>query len=177
MNQQTTSHAQDDSSPSRSRSGSRTNWWIMIGIIGIVMLFTVLPMIKAWQSVSAFEREALDAGYTMREGVSLVIEEPITNPTYLRGYETIEIHQGAEADIALATATAVLAGRYSGSVSFLGKELTIMPGAVIEGDLRLAAAKSVILRGEVQGEITGNVGRVFQPQTSDPAANTEPDDL
>ena len=177
MNEQATPQQGDSPMKTPSRSGSRTNWWIMVGIVAVVMVFTVLPMIKAWQSVNAFEREARDAGYVMREGVSLVIEEPITMPTYLRGYETIEIHQGAEADIALATATAVLAGRYSGSVSFLGKELTIMPGAVIEGDLRLAAAKSVILRGEVQGEITGNVGRVFQPQTSDPAAHTEPDAL
>ena len=73
--------------------------------------------------------------------------------------------------------TATLDGRFAGSVSFLGKELTLLPGARIEGDLRIAAAKSVILRGEVLGHITGNVSRVFQPQTVDPPANEQPDDL
>ena len=176
MNEQPTTGTHESQAIPQSRSG-RTNVWIMIGIIGIVVLFTVLPMIKAWQSVGAFEREAREAGFTMREGVSLVVEEKITNPTYLRGYETVEIHQGADVDIAIATASARLDGRYAGSVSFLGKELTILPGAVIEGDLSIAAAKSVILRGKVEGEIIGNVGRVFQPQTEDPTANEEPDDL
>ncbi|MBM44498.1 MAG: hypothetical protein CMJ36_05755 [Phycisphaerae bacterium] len=177
MNEQATPQQGDSPMKTPSRSGSRTNWWIMVGIVAVVMVFTVLPMIKAWQSVNAFEREARDAGYIMREGVSLVIEEPITTPTYLRGYETIEVHRGAETDIALATATATLDGRFAGSVSFLGKELTLLPGARIEGDLRIAAAKSVILRGEVLGHITGNVSRVFQPQTVDPPANEQPDDL
>ena len=62
MNKQPTTGIHDTPAIPRSRSGSRTNWWIMFGIIGIVVLFTLLPMIKAWQSVGAFEREAREAG-------------------------------------------------------------------------------------------------------------------
>ena len=108
------------------------------------------------------------------EDANFASEDPLDK--FVQWLQDAEANEPALSN-AVSLATATLDGRFAGSVSFLGKELTLLPGARIEGDLRIAAAKSVILRGEVLGHITGNVSRVFQPQTVDPPANEQPDDL
>jgi hypothetical protein len=153
-----------------SRTGNKANWIVIVGIIAIVVVATLWPMVQAWNAVHDFEQTALDAGFTMQQGVSIIVEEPITTPTYLRGVESVSVHRGADAELAIASSMATLDGTYTSTVAFLGKELVILPTAVIEGDLQIAAAKSVTIRGTVNGEVLGNVRRIFRPK---PLENTD----
>ena len=147
-----------------SRTGTKANWIVIVGIIGIVVVATLWPMAQAWKAVHDFEKTALSAGFTMEEGITLIIDEPITTPTYLRGIESVYVNRGADAELAIASSMATLDGTFTSTVAFLGKELVILPTAVIEGDLQIAAAKSVTIRGRIDGEILGNVRRIFRPQ-------------
>ena len=147
-----------------ARTGNKANWIVIIGIIAIVVVATLWPMVQAWNAVHDFEQTALDAGFTMQQGVSIIVEEPITTPTYLRGVESVSVHRGAEAELAIASSMATLDGTYTSTVAFLGKELVILPTAVIDGFLLIAAAKSVTIRGTVNGEVLGNVRRIFRPK-------------
>ena len=150
----------------------------MAAIVGVIVVFTVWPMFSAWSAVRTFERTALDAGYVLVQGtgVSLVMDDTPTTPTYFRAVDSAQILSGADADIAVSSADAVLDGTFRGNVAFLGKELTVLPGAVIMGDLEIAAAKYVTIRGEVAGEIRGDYRRLFRPQPvapSDPPAKEQ----
>ena len=156
------------------RPATRTNRWIFIAIIGTIVIVTLLPMIQAWRAVDVFEQTALDAGFTLREGVSLIVDEPVTEPTYLRGYESVAVHKGATVEVAIASTHATLSGTFAQSVAFMGKELVILPDAIIEGDLQIAAAKSVTIRGRVNGEILGNFGRIFRPEPGEESPPATP---
>lgn len=155
--------------PHTSRIGTKANWIVIVGIIAIVVVATLWPMVQAWNAVSDFERTASEAGFTMQEGVSIIVEQPITTPTYLRGVESVSVHNGADAELAIASTMATLDGTFTQTVAFLGKELVLLPDAVVKGDLQIAAAKSVTIRGTVEGEILGNVRRIFRPK---PLENT-----
>jgi len=157
--------------PQSDGSSNRSGCLVMAAIVGVVVLFTVWPMLSAWSAVSTFERTALDAGYTLVQGtgVALVTDSTPTTPTYFRAVDSAQVLGGADADIAVSSADAVLDGIFRGNVAFLGKELTILPGAVIMGDLEIAAAKYVTVRGEVVGEIRGEYRRLFRPQPTPPA--------
>ena len=146
------------------RPATKTNRWIFFAIIGTIVIVTLLPMIQAWQAVNAFEQTATDAGFTLRQAVSLIVDEPVNEPTYLRGFESVAVNDGATAELAIASTHATLSGTFTQTVAFMGKDLVILPGAVIEGDLQIAAAKSVTIRGTVHGEILGNFGRIFRPE-------------
>ena len=150
------------------RPATKANRWIFIAIIGTIVTVTLLPMIQAWRAVDAFEQTAMDAGFTLRQGVSIIVDEQMTEPTYLRGYESVAVNKGSVAELAIASTHATLSGNFTQSVAFMGKELVILPDAVIEGDLQIAAAKSVTIRGRVDGEILGNVGRIFRPEADAP---------
>ena len=67
-----------------ARTGNKANWIVIIGIIAIVVVATLWPMVQAWNAVHDFEQTALDAGFTMQQGVSIIVEEPITTPTHSR---------------------------------------------------------------------------------------------
>ena len=56
---------------------------------------------------------------------------------------------GADAELAIASTMATLDAPQT--VAFLGKELVLPPDAVVKGDLQIAAAKSVTIRGTVEG--------------------------
>jgi len=156
----------------RGPSASRSGCGIMIAIVGIIVLLTVWPMFSAWSAVRHFERTALDAGYVLVQGngLSMVNDEPVNEPTYFRAVDSVQVLEGAHADIAISTADAVIDGTFTGNVAFLGKELTVLPGAVIMGDLEIAVAKHVVIRGEVVGEIRGEYSRLFRPQPQPPAS-------
>lgn len=172
----------DASASSRLRVNpeSRSGCIVMTAIVGIVVLLTVWPMFSAWSVVRHFENTAMNAGYVLTEsnGLALVSDEPASRPTYYRAVDSVQLLGGADADIAISTADAVLDGTFTGNVAFLGKELTILPGAVVMGDLEIAVAKYVTIRGEVVGEIYGEYKRVFRPQPtrpSNPPAEITPD--
>jgi hypothetical protein len=156
----------------RGPSASRSGCGVMIVIVGIIVLLQVWPMISAWSAVRRFENTAIEGGYTLVQGngLSLVNDGPISEPTFFRAVDSVELHGGANADIAISSSDAVIDGTFTGNVAFLGKELTVLPGAVIMGDLEIAAAKYVTIRGEVVGEIRGEYRRLFRPQPSPPAS-------
>ena len=106
-------------------------------------------------------------------GIALVNDDPVQNPTYFRAVDSVQILRGADADIAVSSRDADLDGTFAGNVAFLGQSLTLLPGAVIEGDLEIAAAKNVTIRGEVRGEIRGEYRRIFHPRPT-PEPDKEP---
>ena len=165
--------------PARQRgpSASRSGCGVMIFIIGIIVLLQVWPMLSAWSAVRRFENTAIDAGYTLiqENGLALINDQPVSEPTFFRAVDSVQVLGGANADIAISSGDAVIDGTFTGNVAFLGKELTVLPGAVIMGDLEIAAAKYVTIRGEVAGEIRGEYRRLFRPQPSTPAST--PGDL
>ena len=156
------------------RPATKTNRWIFIAIIGTIVIVTLLPMIQAWRAVNTFEHTALENGFTLRQGVSLIVDEPVSEPTYLRGYESVAVNNGATAEVAIASTHATLSGTFTQTVAFMGKELVILPDATIDGDLQIAAAKSVTIRGRVNGEILGNFGRIFRPEPNEEPPSTGP---
>ena len=160
--------------PARQRgpSASRSGCGVMICIVGIIVLLQVWPMFSAWSAVRRFENKALEAGYTLvqENGLALINDQPVSEPTFFRAVDSVQVLDGANADIAISSGDAVIDGTFTGNVAFLGKELTVLPGAVIMGDLEIAAAKYVTIRGEVVGEIRGEYRRLFRPQPSPPAS-------
>ena len=69
--------------------------------------------------------------------------------------QILELTSDAQANLALLSQVATLRGDVTGSVDFYGQVLTIEKDAVIHGDLNLGFAQMVVIRGKVQGKLTG----------------------
>ena len=158
--------------------GSRSGCGVMAAIVLVIVVFTVWPMYTAWQAVIRFEQTAKEAGYEVisDRGIALVNDDPVQKPSFFRAVDSVQIMRGANADIAVSARDADLDGTFTGNVAFLGQNLTVLPGAIIEGDLEIAAAKNVTIRGEVRGEIRGEYRRIFHPKpTPEPTPESTPE--
>ncbi|MDP7069894.1 MAG: hypothetical protein QF561_00925 [Phycisphaerales bacterium] len=163
-------------------SGSRTDvlptWRNHIGCIalaGILMTGAVLVAVSAWRLnafVTEYEARFRDQGWAQLDGSTITEETAITTPTLI--FASDITLSGATADIALLGGDAVLMDRYSGDVSFLGRNLDIHPDAHIEGRLIIAGARYVSVRGTVEGGVEGSWDRLFGPtEQQDPAARAD----
>ncbi|MEE2907749.1 MAG: hypothetical protein VX527_07940 [Planctomycetota bacterium] len=117
---------------------------------------------QIWSTVSEFEDRYLESGYVLEEGTSLTITEPIMVNTYLYARETLRVEAGAQASLAITAHEAFITGTVTGDVAFLGGDLEISDGAIIEGVLDVSMARNVVLRGEILGGVTGTWTRLYE---------------
>lgn len=119
---------------------------------------------QIWSTVSDFEDRYLESGYVLEEGTSVTITEPITVNTYLYARETLRIEAGAQASLAITAHEAFITGTVTGDVAFLGGDLEISDGAIIEGVLDVSMARNIVIRGQIIGGITGTWTRLYELQ-------------
>ena len=119
---------------------------------------------QIWSTVSDFEDRYLESGYVLEEGTSVTITEPIMVNTYLYARETLRIEAGAQASLAITAHEAFITGTVTGDVAFLGGDLEISDGAIIEGVLDVSMARNVVVRGQLLGGITGTWTRLYELQ-------------
>lgn len=67
----------------------------------------------------------------------------------------LNLHADSKADLALLSQVVTLNGDIDGNVDFYGQSLTIEKDAVIHGDVNLGFAQLVVIRGKVEGKLTG----------------------
>ncbi|MDG2093866.1 MAG: polymer-forming cytoskeletal protein [Phycisphaerales bacterium] len=125
---------------------------------------------QIWATVSDFEDGYLDAGYALVEGADVVISEPVQVDTYIYGKHSILIEKGSLADLALISNDAVIRGIVEGDVAFLGNDIEIAEDGIINGNLNVTMAKNVVIRGRVDGEISGTWTRLFENSNSNASA-------
>lgn len=124
---------------------------------------------QIWSTVYMFEHSHTDAGYVVVEGTDVVITETIEVDTYIYGRHSILIERGATSNLALSSHEVIIKGVVDGNVAFLGSEIEIAENGVIKGNLNVTMAKNVVVRGQVDGEITGTWTRLFENSVPDPA--------
>ena len=117
---------------------------------------------QIWSTVSGFEDQYLDAGYVLEEGNNVTFEDRIQVATYVYARETLHVEAGSDSSQAITAHEAFIAGHVIGNIAFLGGDLEITEGAVIEGDIDVTMARNVVIRGEVLGEISGTWTRLYE---------------
>lgn len=152
-------------SPEVTAEGRRGGGCLLLAVLVTVGVCVVsYGFWQIWSTVSDFEDRYLDAGYALKEGTTVTITEPILENTYLYARETLRIEAGAHASLALSAHEAFIAGTVTGDVAFLGGDLEISDGAIIEGVLDVTMARNVVVRGRVVGGIKGTWTRLYELQ-------------
>ncbi len=126
---------------------------------------------QIWSTVYNFEHSHLDAGYVLVEGTDVVIKETIDVDTYIYGRHSILIEQGATSNLARSSHDVIIKGVIDGNVAFLGSDIEIAENGIIKGNLNVTMAKNVVVRGQVDGTITGTWTRLYEnslPESADP---------
>jgi len=141
-----------------------------IGCIALVLILAggltlvALSTCRLNQFVQSYEARFPSPAWTRLDGKTIDQTTEIDAPTLIfSGEATLS---GAAADIAILGGDATLHGVYTGNVHFLGRNLDLADDGVIEGNLEIAGARHVTLRGVVRGELTGVWDRLFGDGTS-----------
>ena len=124
---------------------------------------------QIWATVYNFEHSHLDDGYVLVEGTELVISEPIEKDTYIYARHSILIENGSSANLAISSHDVVIKGIVDGDVAFLGSDIEIAENGIIKGNLNVTMAKNVVIRGRVDGEITGTWTRLYENSPPGPS--------
>ena len=125
---------------------------LVLAVVLIVLGVAGFTFIKG--KLGAWQEEFAALGFDeVKTGQVLEAKETITVPTLYVG-QTVKITADATTNLAIVAQMAEIHGRVAGTVYFRGQVLMVKPGAKIEGDLDLAA-QSVVLEGEVKGEVRG----------------------
>lgn len=166
-----------DSKPAKKIKGPGKGCLLLAGLILIGSSFVLYGFWQIWATVYNFENGYLDAGYALVEGADVVISETIQQDTYIYGRHSILIENGALADLALSSHDAVIRGIVEGDVAFLGSDIEIRVDSIIRGNLNVTMAKNVVIRGQVDGEISGTWTRLYENSNSNasPAQSTNTD--
>ena len=149
-------------SPNPSSRWPGPGCWLLIVLVTVGAATVLYGIWQIWSTVSAYERRYLEDGYQLIEGSTLTVSEPILQDTYFYARETLHIEQGAQASLAISAHEATISGTVTGDVAFLGGDLEITEGAVIEGSIDVAMARNVVMRGQVLGGISGTWTRLYQ---------------
>ena len=128
---------------------------------------------QVWRTVSDFEERYLQQGYVLEQGQELTIEETIEVDTYIYARQELRINAGANASLALSSHEAFIDGVVTGDVAFLGGELTLEETGIIQGNLNVTMAQNVMIRGTVEGQITGTWTRIFGSTANTDEADPE----
>ena len=131
----------------------------LVGVFVIGMVLVGVSIFRLNAMVTDYEARFQGDGWSTLEGRKIDQEAPLTTQTLVFGGDITL--RGATADIAILGGDATLHGRYEGTVHFLGKTLDVAPEAVITGQLSIAAARHVTIRGRVEGGIEGHWDRLF----------------
>ncbi|MBG83056.1 MAG: hypothetical protein CMJ40_00755 [Phycisphaerae bacterium] len=124
---------------------------------------------QIWSTVSNFEQSHLDEGYELLEGKDVVVSERIEKDTYIYARHSILIENGANANLALSSHDVLIKGTVEGNVAFLGSDIEIAENGIINGNLNVTMAKNVVIRGQVDGAITGTWTRLYENSASNPS--------
>ena len=116
---------------------------------------------QVWRTVAGFEERYLQQGYVLQQGKELTFEDPIEVDTYIYAREKLQLDAGARANLAISSHEAFIDGTVTGDVAFLGGELTVMETGLIQGNLNVTMAQNVMIRGTVEGRISGTWTRIF----------------
>lgn len=150
----------------RKGMSTRAKWAIGCGLAAVIVVVLVCGgmALLAWFAFDRMYLQYVNNGYTQISGDQIVITTLVEADTIYVG-DSLELKADANADIAFSGNTADIYGRVDGQMDFNGNSITIHPGAVITGDLKVFGGK-VILRGEVQGKITGWYGELIDERES-----------
>jgi hypothetical protein len=114
------------------------------------------------QQVNEFAQPFENQGYVRQSGQVIQVNQPVTEDT-LYVCQVLTITADVDADIAAACQVLEIKANIHGDVDFFGQVLKQHPGSVIDGDLRVKAAQSVELDGEVKGKVIRNYGGPGEP--------------
>ena len=121
---------------------------VVLAVAGIVVYAFIKRQVGDWKE----EFAALGFEH-VETGQQVTVSQPVTIPTlYLA--QGVKITSEVATNVAIIAQMAEVYGRVDGDLYFRGQMLMIGPEAVIEGDVDLAA-QSVVLEGEVKGEVRG----------------------
>ena len=137
-----------------------------IGLTAVLVIGLLLVVVSTWRlhaHVAEYEARFSGPEWTRLEGKHIEQTEPLTAPTLIFSPEIV-LH-GATADIAIQGGNAELHGRYTGQVSFLGRNFDLAPDAVVEGVIDISGARHVTIRGVAEGGIEGAWDRLYQATT------------
>ena len=123
---------------------------------------------QAEDFVAPFEEQ----GYTRVSNSVIEVTAPVKEPHVYLGW-VIQIREPVDADVALASLVTEIDSDVNGDIDFFGQILTIKPGAVVRGDIRVKGAQLIQIEGQHEGEVTGNYQQLIRPNAP-PGPVTEP---
>jgi len=168
-------HMQPQPQP-RSSHGKK----IGCGCLIIVLILIAVCGGAGWWVYSTFwgpVKEFQDKGYTLVMEEAIVVTQPVSEPrVYFSGKVTIKAD--CSADVAIVSGEAEVFNEIHGNLDFFGGALTIHKDAVIHGDLIVKGAGTILIEGEVLGEITGEYGQLIDNRAAPegtPSPHTTPE--
>ncbi|MBG81301.1 MAG: hypothetical protein CMJ39_11425 [Phycisphaerae bacterium] len=147
--------------PDSKRSGPGTGCLLLALLVLAGVIMFAYGLWQVWRTVADFEDRYLEQGYVLQQGQDLTFEDPIEADTYIYARERLHVMAGADGNLALSSHEAFIDGIVAGDVAFLGGELTLEKTGIIQGNLNVTMAQHVIIRGTVEGEISGTWTRIF----------------
>ncbi len=94
-----------------------------------------------------------EAGYTRVVGQAIEVDDTVSEPTVYVAQSVI-LRKGSDRGLGFLCQIAEIDGTVKGNVRFIGQELTIRPGAVLEQELNVQC-QVLNLYGTVKGRING----------------------
>lgn len=157
------------------RTGMSTGAKIAIGCSVTLVAAIVLCVGAGYFAYRHFKAEAeafldpyIQQGYVRSEGQAIELREPVTTPTAFFA-QSVAIHNGATADLAIAAQVATIDGTVEGNIAFYGQMLHIRRGAIVTGNIDIAFGQVIEVDGTVEGSITGQ----FQTIQTGPSGSVD----
>lgn len=172
--------------PTAKKKGLSTGAKIGIGC-GAAALLTVLACAGliyfgiryVMDEADSFAREFEARGYSRVTGQVITVTQPVNQATTYVG-QIVTFRAPVDTHVAVAAQTADVFSTINGDLDFYGQVLTIHPGAVITGDVRIKFAQAVSVAGTVEGEITGSFQTIDRRDKAriapPPEERTEPEE-
>lgn len=120
--------------------------------------------------LNSFAQPFVEKGYERVSGQVVDVRNPVSKNTVYTA-QVVRITADVDADLAIMAQVVEISGTVKGDIDFFGQVLTLKPGAVVEGDIRVQAAQKVdVSQGTVKGKITGPIQSLQPPSRGSPDA-------